>query len=123
MSIATRQPEDALVGSNGEDELSERAAAMLDAKEIDTQFQTYQILVGTSPTLIANQPDQNVTVEMLGALDCFLGNNAVTITTGLLLPGTKGKAVQIKTKGDIYAVAAVAVLVCVVVGAEVNLTN
>lgn len=117
----TREPETALEGSNREEELTERAQELTD--RTDNQFQTYQIVVGTSPTPVAMRPDGFVTIENMGTQDVFLGNTGVSTITGLLLPGTKGKSVKIKTKGDIYAVSSVPTTICVVVGAEVDLSN
>ena len=123
----SREPETALQGSESEDELSQRAADLMDAT--DDQLQTYQINVQSSPTAIAIRPKDFVTIENLSGNDIFIGNAQVSLNTGILLPGTGGgganhKCVKIKGKGDIYAVSATPnSLVCVAINAEVTFLN
>ena len=123
MKTFERQEDSILAGSNTDLELMDAAQAVMDANQTDGQFQTYQIPVGTSPTPIAMQPDGFVTILNLGTQDVFIGNAQVSILSGFLLAGVKGKAIKIKGRGDIYAIAAVATTICVAINAEVDVAN
>lgn len=112
-----------LQGSNTDQELLDAAQQIMEDNGTDKQFQTYQIPVGTSPTPIAMQPDGFITVMNLGTQDVFLGNAQVSVLSGFLLAGVKGKAIKIKTRGDVYAIAAVATTIAVAINAEVDVAN
>lgn len=119
--VFQRQPEMALEGSNLDEDLTEKAASVVYGT--DQMLQTYQVPVGLTPTPVAIRPDTFCSVENLGAIDVYLGGNNVSVGNGILLVGIKGKAIKFKGKADIYAIAASAVSIAVVVGSEVDFAN
>jgi len=69
-----------------------------------------QVSAGTTSTQIvaARSGRMAVTIVNGGTNDVFIGVTGVTITTGVLLPGTKGASVTIPTQAAVFGVAAVA---------------
>lgn len=67
-----------------------------------------QITVAATSTLIvAARTNRNtVTVVNSGATDVFIGPTGVTITTGVLLPGTKGASLTLHATSALYGIAA-----------------
>lgn len=85
------------------------------------QPNTYQVLVGTSPTAIATSPGGCITVFNLGTTDIFLGSSSVSLTNGIILPGTKGACLKLESCDDWYAIAASPALIAVIVGTPAGL--
>lgn len=123
MKTFERDEDSILTGSDTHEDLMNRAQDVTSSNRADQQFQTYQIPVGTTPTPVAMQPDGFITVMNLGAVDVFLGNAQVSALSGFLLAGTKGKAIKIKTRGDVYAIAAAPATISVAINAEVDVAN
>lgn len=69
---------------------------------------TSQVSVGMTATLIAasRAGRLGIIIENLGAVDIYIGNSGVTITTGALLRGVAGTAMSFLFNGAIYGIVA-----------------
>ena len=73
-------------------------------KSLNTNFATSQATIATTATLIvaARAGRDTVIIENSGTTAVYLGNSAVTTSTGLLLPGVLGASVSIETTDAVY---------------------
>jgi hypothetical protein len=70
-------------------------------------IQTGQVTVtGTATQIVpAYSSRSGINIVNTGTTDVYIGENAnVTITTGHLLPGTKGASVSFSTTGAVYGI-------------------
>lgn len=67
---------------------------------------TGQVTISTTATLIAAARPERTSVTLVngGATDVFIGGPAVTITTGVLLVGTKGTQLPLYGGESVYGV-------------------
>lgn len=77
-------------------------------KNMNANFATSQATVATTATLIVAQRSgrDTVVVENTGTTAVYLGNSAVTVNNGLLLPGVLGASVAIETTDPVYGIVA-----------------
>jgi UDP-N-acetylglucosamine enolpyruvyl transferase len=75
-------------------------------KNLNANFVTSQATVGATATLIVAQRSgrDTVVIENTGTTPVYLGNSAVTVSNGLLLPGVLGASVAIETTDAVYGV-------------------
>lgn len=77
-------------------------------KNLNSNFATSQATVGATPTLIVAQRSgrDTVVIENTGTTPVFLGNSAVTVSNGLLLPGVVGASVALETTDAVFGIVA-----------------
>lgn len=69
---------------------------------------TGQVTVGTTAVQIVPFQTARTSVALvnLGTTDVFVGTRNVTASTGVLLVGTKGAAIAIDTRAEVWAITA-----------------
>lgn len=77
-------------------------------KNMNANFATNQATIGSTATLIVTQRSgrDTVVVENTGTTAVYLGNSAVTVSNGLLLPGVVGASIALETTDAVYGIVA-----------------
>jgi len=77
-------------------------------KKMAEGIKTGQATVGITATLIAPAGNgrEAITIVNGGAVDVFLGNASVSITTGILLAGVKGQTLTLYGTDAVYGIVA-----------------
>lgn len=78
------------------------------SKGLNEDFETAQVVIGTTPTLIAaaRPGSDDITIENLGTTQVFLGNASVSTTTGFQLPGVAGASVTLPVTVALFGIVA-----------------
>lgn len=78
------------------------------SKNLNEDFETTQVVIGTTPTLIAagRLGADDITIENLGTTQVFLGNASVSTTTGFPIPGVAGASLTIPVTTALYGIVA-----------------
>lgn len=76
------------------------------ASEGSSEFITGQVTISNAITAIvpARATRRSITITAMGTTDCFIGGDAVTTSTGLLLVGIKGGSFTFETTKAIYGI-------------------